>query len=84
LLAFLSRQGILEAITKNNGDWKAFTKFVGTRRWTRGPHAHHFSKVPMLGSMETLQVLFRSASPVKEKKKKKRAVRLKRGRQQLV
>jgi transposase len=64
LLAFLSRQGVLEAITKNNGKRETLTKLVRTRRWTRRPNAHHLSEVPMLGSMETLQVLLGTASPV--------------------
>jgi hypothetical protein len=63
LLALLSRQGILEAITENNAHGQTLSKFVGSRRGAGRPNAHHFAEIPMLGSMEAFQMLLGSARP---------------------
>lgn len=67
LHALLVGKGILQTITKDNGDREAFSQLVRTRGGSRSPDSAHFSEVPVLRSMETLQVLLWSASPVMER-----------------
>ena len=70
LLAFLSRQGILETFTEDNSNGETFPKFVwsGGRSWC--PDTAHLTDVPMLRSMETLQMFLWSASPVESERTK--------------
>lgn len=63
LLAFLSGQSILKTFTENNGNGQALTKLVRSLGGSRSPDSPHLADVPMLRSMEALQVLFRSTSP---------------------
>ena len=67
LHALLVGKCILQTITKDNGDREAFTQLVRTRGGSRSPDSAHFPEVPVLWSMEALQVLLWSASPVMEK-----------------
>jgi hypothetical protein len=67
LHALLVGKCILQTITKDNGDREAFTQLVRTRGGSRSPDSAHFPEVPVLWSVEALQVLLWSASPVMEK-----------------
>mmetsp|Transcript_5813 Transcript_5813/g.16580 ORF Transcript_5813/g.16580 Transcript_5813/m.16580 type:complete len:214 (-) Transcript_5813:25-666(-) len=62
LLAFLSGQRILEAFAKNNGKGQALTELVGSLGGSGGPDTSHLADVPVLGSMEALQMLLGSTS----------------------
>ena len=45
-----------------------------TRGWSGSPDSSHFAKVPVLGGMEALQVLLRTASPTQTKQRTRRNV----------
>mmetsp|Transcript_112365 Transcript_112365/g.324592 ORF Transcript_112365/g.324592 Transcript_112365/m.324592 type:complete len:204 (+) Transcript_112365:230-841(+) len=64
LLAFLSGQSILEALTKNDSDRQTFSKLVGTGRRTGRPDTGHLSEIPMRRRIETLKVLLWSSHGV--------------------
>mmetsp|Transcript_15385 Transcript_15385/g.22075 ORF Transcript_15385/g.22075 Transcript_15385/m.22075 type:complete len:215 (+) Transcript_15385:474-1118(+) len=64
LHALLVGEGILKTVTENNGEGDTLALLVGTRRGFWGPDAAHFSEVPVVGRIETLQVLLWSARPV--------------------
>mmetsp|Transcript_10658 Transcript_10658/g.17650 ORF Transcript_10658/g.17650 Transcript_10658/m.17650 type:complete len:201 (+) Transcript_10658:305-907(+) len=64
LHALLVGEGILEAVTEDNRDREALTQLVRSSGRSRGPDSTHFAEVPMLRSMETLQMFLWSASPV--------------------
>jgi len=61
LLAFLSGQGVLETLTKDDGNGKALALLVGTGGGLGSPHAAHLTEVPVTGRIETLEVLLWSA-----------------------
>lgn len=82
LLALFSSKSILEAVTENDAYRKTLSEFVRTRRRAGGKDAHHFAEIPMLGSMEALQMLLGSAWPVIVRKST--GERLARAEQQLI
>lgn len=69
LLALLSGQSILKTFTEDNTKRQALTKLVRSLGRSGGPDTAHLADVPVLRSMEALQMLFRSASPVLENNK---------------
>lgn len=54
LLAFLSGQGVLETLTKDDGNGKALALLVGTGGGLGSPDAAHLTEVPVTGRIETL------------------------------
>jgi len=62
LLALLAGQSILQAFAKDDGQGQTLTQLVGSLGGAGSPDSSHFADVPMVRSMEALQMLFRSAS----------------------
>ena len=61
LLAFLSGQGVLETLTKDDGNGEALALLVGTGGGLGSPDSAHLSEVPVTGRIEALEVLLGSA-----------------------
>jgi len=61
LHTFLVGKGILQAITEDDGNGKAFALFVGSGGWLGCPYTTHFAQVPMVGGIDSLKVLLWSA-----------------------
>jgi len=64
LHALLVGEGILKSITENDGEGKALTHLVRTGRRLGSPNSSHLGKAPMLGGIDTLEVLLESVWPV--------------------
>mmetsp|Transcript_39734 Transcript_39734/g.95586 ORF Transcript_39734/g.95586 Transcript_39734/m.95586 type:complete len:241 (-) Transcript_39734:64-786(-) len=61
LLAFLAGECVLETLAKNDGDGEALTLLVGACGGLGGPDSGHLGHVPVLGRIQALEVLLRSA-----------------------
>lgn len=70
LHGFFVGQRVLKALTKDDTDGQAFTELVGASGRTAGPDTSHLSEVPVPRGIEPLHMLFRSASPVQEKRER--------------
>jgi hypothetical protein len=67
LHALLVGESILEPVTKDNSEGKALTLLVGTSSCLGCPDTSHLSEAPMLGCVNTLQVLLVSVWPERVK-----------------
>jgi hypothetical protein len=64
LLTFLSGEGVLEFVTKDDCEGKALTLLVGSSSCLGCPDTSHLVEPPMLGCIDTLKVLLESVGPV--------------------
>ncbi|EJK51177.1 hypothetical protein THAOC_29673, partial [Thalassiosira oceanica] len=58
LLALLSGEGVLQTLTKDNGDGKALALLVRSGGGLRGPNASHLAQVPVRGALSLLRCFF--------------------------
>jgi hypothetical protein len=63
LHALLIGEGILQPLSEHDANGEALTQFVWSLGRPGGKHTAHFAQIPMLGGIEPLKVLLRSASP---------------------
>mmetsp|Transcript_5833 Transcript_5833/g.6725 ORF Transcript_5833/g.6725 Transcript_5833/m.6725 type:complete len:246 (-) Transcript_5833:106-843(-) len=63
LHALLVGKGVLETVTKDDGEGKALTHLVGSSGRLGGKDTTHLSEVPVTGCVYTLEVLLESVRP---------------------
>jgi len=60
-LGFLAGKGVFQSISQNQDERKGLSQLVRTLRRSWGPDAVHLGKHPVLGSIQSLQVLLRTS-----------------------